>query len=73
MNLSEKTNNVVSKQVRHKPSCTSTKDGLTLEILDLEEELYFPCSEIKCADQMCSYCTADLRLCFRICRLLVFS
>ena len=31
-----KTNNVVSKQVRHKPACTSTEDGLRLEILDLE-------------------------------------
>ena len=26
----------------------------------------------KGADQLCSYCTADLRLCFRICRLLVY-
>ena len=31
-----------------------------------EEELYYPCSEKKCADQLRSYCTADLRLCFRI-------
>ena len=37
----------------------------------VEEELYCPCSEHKGADQLCSYCTADLRLCFRICRLLV--
>ena len=27
----------------------------------------------KGADQLCSYCTADLRLCFGICKLLVFS
>ena len=27
-----------------------------------EEELYYPCSENKGADQLCSYCTADLRL-----------
>ena len=26
----------------------------------------------KDADQLCSYCTADLHLCFRICRFLVF-
>ena len=26
----------------------------------------------KGADQLCSYCTADLHLCFRICRLFVF-
>ena len=31
------------------------------------------CGENKGADQLCSYCTADLRLCFRICKLLVFS
>ena len=30
-----KTNNVVSKQVRHKPTCTSTEAGYKLEILDL--------------------------------------
>ena len=32
----EKTNNVVSEQVRHKPSCTITEDGWRLEISDLE-------------------------------------
>ena len=36
------------------------------------EELYYPCSENKGADQLRSYCKADLRLCFRLCRLLVF-
>ena len=25
------------------------------------------------ADQLCSYCKADIRLCFRICKMLVFS
>ena len=41
--------------------------------MDLEsEELYYPCSENKGADQLRSYCEADLRLCFRLCRLLVF-
>ena len=35
-----------------------------------EEELYFPSSENKGADQLRE---ADPRLCFRICRLLVFS
>ena len=36
--------------------------------------MYYLGSENKDADQLCSncYCTADLRLCFRICRLLVF-
>ena len=36
------------------------------------EELYYPCSENKGADQLRSYCEADLCLCFHLCRLLVF-
>ena len=35
--------------------------------------MYYPCSENKGADQLRSYCEADLRLCFRLCKLLVFS
>ena len=31
-----------------------------------DEELVYPCSENKGTDQLCSYCTADLRFCFRI-------
>ena len=31
----EKTNNVVSEQVRHKPACTSTEKSYKLEISDL--------------------------------------
>ena len=38
---------------------------------EVEEELYYPSSENKGADQIRSYCEADLRLCFRLCRLLV--
>ena len=38
-----------------------------------EEELYYLGSENKGADQLRGYREADLRLCFRICRLLVFS
>ena len=34
-----------------------------------EAVLYYPCSENKGADQLHSYCKADLRLCFRICKL----
>ena len=37
------------------------------------EELYYPNSENKGANQFRSYCEADLRLCFRQGRLLVFS
>ena len=33
--------------------------------------MYYPSSENKGADQLCGYREADLRLCFRICRLLV--
>ena len=41
--------------------------------LQVEEELYYLCSENKGADQLRSYCEADLRLCFRIGKNLVFS
>ena len=40
--------------------------------LEVEEELYYPCSENKGTDQLRGYREADLRLCFRLCRLLVF-
>ena len=35
--------------------------------------MYYPSSENKGADQLRGYPEADLRLCFRLCRLLVFS
>ena len=35
--------------------------------------MYYPCSENKGADQLRSYCEADLRLCFRIGENPVFS
>ena len=42
----------------------------------VEEELYYPSNENKgadpSADQLRGYREADLRLCFRLCRLLVF-
>ena len=34
--------------------------------------MYYPSSEKKGADQLRGYREADLRLCFRLCRLLVF-
>ena len=34
--------------------------------VEVKEELYYLSSENKCADQLCSYCTADLCLCFCI-------
>ena len=41
--------------------------------IEVEEELYYPSSENKGADQLRGYREAGLRLCFRICKLLVFS
>ena len=41
--------------------------------LKAEEGLYYSYSENKGADQLYGYREADLRLCFRICKLLVFS
>ena len=32
--------------------------------LYVEKESYYPCSENRGADQLCSYCTADLHLSF---------
>ena len=40
--------------------------------IKVEEELYYQSSENKGADQLRRYCEANLHLCFRICRLLVF-
>ena len=48
------------------------KQARSLKFRIKEEGVYYPCSENKGADQLRSYCEADLRLCFRICRLLVF-
>ena len=52
----------------------SQKQGGSLKFWRCEEErlYYYPSSENKGADQLRSYCEADLRLCFRICSLLVF-
>ena len=40
--------------------------------IEVEEELYYTSSENKGADQLRGYREAGLRLCFRLCRLLVF-
>ena len=40
--------------------------------IQVEEELCYPSSENIGSDQLRSYCEADLRLCFRLGRLLVF-
>ena len=46
--------------------------GLKFRI-KIEEGSYYLCSENKGADQLRGYREADLRLCFRICKTLVFS
>ena len=55
-------------------SVPSQKQARSLKFWSkVEEEVYYPSSENKGADQLLSYCEADLGLCFRIGRLLVFS
>ena len=46
--------------------------GLKFRIKKVEK-WYYLCSENKGADQLRGYRKADLRLCFRICKSLVFS
>ena len=46
--------------------------GLKFRIYEVEV-LYYPCSENKGADQLRGYREADLGLCFRICKMLVFA
>ena len=46
--------------------------GLNFRVYEVEGS-YYPCSENKGADQLRGYRQADLRLCFRICKTLVFS
>ena len=51
----------------------SQKQARSLKFrMKVGDELYYPSSESKGADQLSSYCEADLRLCFHLCRLLVF-
>ena len=52
--------------------CSRTQHGLTLQIKEVEG-LYYLCSKNKGADQLRSYCAADLYLSFRIYKKQVFS
>ena len=46
------------------------KMAKTLEFrIKVEEGLYYPYSENKGADQLSGYCEAELRLCFRLCKI----
>ena len=64
--VGEKANNLGSDQVQNKPWLEVGNFGFRKEVL------YSSCSENKGTDQLHSYCEADMHLCFRICRLLVF-
>ena len=68
-----KTNNVVSERSDTNRSVEAQKRARSLKFqISVEEELYYPKSENKGADQLRGYREADLRLCFRLCRLFVF-
>ena len=58
----------VSDQVSHNRPVQPQKKVRILKFwvpVQVEEVLYYPCSKNKGADQLRSYCEADLRLCFR--------
>ena len=58
----------------YKPGCISTEDGLRglkFRIKEVEG-LYYLCSKNRGDDQLHGYRTADLRLCFRICKKQLF-
>ena len=66
--MREKTNDLGSDQALQSP-----KQARSLKFcIKEEEEVYYPCSENNGADQLRGYRKADLHLCFRLCRLLVF-
>ena len=68
-----KTNNVVSDMSDTNLPVQAQKKVRSLKFRILVgEELYHPSGKNKGADQLRSYCEADLRLCLRLCRLLVF-
>ena len=62
-----------SDQVLQKLACTVTEAGQKPEISDnFKKKGIVLCRENKGADQLCSDCTVDVRLCYGICRILVF-
>ena len=63
----------VSDQVDTNSAVLSQKIARSLKFRIYEKEkLYCLCSENKGTDQLHGYCEADVRLCFCLCRLLVF-
>ena len=66
----------VSDHVRHKPAYSPTEKARIFKFWVYVEQvliLYVLYSENKGADQLRSYCEADLRLCFRIGKNPVFT
>ena len=66
----EKTNNVVSKNDWHKPSCTSTEDGYRLEILGFKSRSV---ARIKALISFEGTVKLVCAFFFCICKMLVFS
>ena len=57
----------------NRPIHSGKKARIMKVLLYVDEELYYLVSENKGADQLRSYCEADLRLCFRTGKNPVFS
>ena len=64
--LHVKTNNLGFRPGLTQNDLYSHRSRLEAQIFGFKEEegCYYLCSKIKNADQLCSYCTADLHLCF---------
>ena len=56
----------LTRSDRKRPVQSQKKVRILKFWIEVEEELYYTSSENKGTDQLCSYCTADLRLCFHI-------
>ena len=64
----------ISNPVRHKLDCTAREDGLGFDFfIKRVDGIISICSENKGVDQLCSNYTADLLLCFCICKNACFS
>ena len=63
---------VPTRSDTNQPVQSQTQARSLIFWITVEEGLCYPCSENKGADQLRGYREADLRLCFRLCRLLVF-